>query len=162
LWDIDLAVLEPLDQILRRDVDELDRIGAIEDRIGHRLAYADMSDLSDDVVKTLNVLNVECGVDIDAVVEQLLDIKIALGVPAAGGVGVRKLICHDKRGTPRQNRVEVHFVERTILIIDTPARNGIEPFRQRLGLFATVSLDDTDDDVPALFKPGARLEQHLI
>ena len=128
LGNIDLAVLEPLDQILRRDVDELDGVGAIEHRVGNRLAHANLGDLSDDVVEALDVLDVERGVDIDAVVEQLLDIQIALGMPAAGGVGVRELIDQDELRMPRQNRVEVHFVQLTVFIVDAPARDGLKPF----------------------------------
>ena len=42
LGDVDLALLEPLDQVVRRQVDELDGVGAVEDRVGHGLAHADM------------------------------------------------------------------------------------------------------------------------
>ena len=34
LADIDLAVLEPLDQVVGGDVDDLDVVGAIDDRVG--------------------------------------------------------------------------------------------------------------------------------
>ena len=39
--DVDLAFLEPLDQVVWGDVDELDGVGAIENRVGHGLAHAD-------------------------------------------------------------------------------------------------------------------------
>ena len=41
LGDVDLAFLEALDQVVGGDVDELDGVGAIEDRVGHGLADAD-------------------------------------------------------------------------------------------------------------------------
>ena len=40
LGDVDLAFLKALDEVVGGDVDELDRVGAVEDRIRHRLADA--------------------------------------------------------------------------------------------------------------------------
>ena len=42
LGHVDLALLQPLDQIVGREVDQLDRIGAVEDRVRHGLAHAHM------------------------------------------------------------------------------------------------------------------------
>ena len=75
-----------------REVDELDCIGAVEDGIGHRFADAHASDLRDDVVEALDVLDVEGRIDVDAAIEQLLDVEIALGVPASRRVRVRELV----------------------------------------------------------------------
>ena len=83
LGDIDLAFPQALDQIVGREVDHLDRVGAIEDRIGHGLAHPDMGDLGDDVVQALDMLDVDGGVDVDAGGQQLLDIEIALWMAAA-------------------------------------------------------------------------------
>ena len=66
LGDIDLALLQPLDQFVRREVDQLDLVGAVEHRIRHGLAHPDMGDLRDDVVQAFDVLDVEGGVDVDA------------------------------------------------------------------------------------------------
>jgi hypothetical protein len=38
-----------------------------------------MRDLGDDVVEALDALDVDGGIDVDAVVQQLLDIEVALG-----------------------------------------------------------------------------------
>ena len=48
--DVDFAFLEPLDQIGRRQVDELDGVGAVEHGVRHGLAHAHMGDLRDHVV----------------------------------------------------------------------------------------------------------------
>ena len=92
LADVDLALLQALDQVVGGDVDDLDVVGAVDDRVGHRLADADAGDLGDDVVEALDVLDVDGGVDVDAGGEQLLDVEVALGVAAAGGVGVGELV----------------------------------------------------------------------
>ena len=92
LRHVDLALLQALDQVVGREVDKLDGVGAVEDRVRHGLAHADAGDLRHHVVQALDVLDVERGVDVDALAQELLDIEIALGMPAAGGIGMGELI----------------------------------------------------------------------
>ena len=42
LGDVNLSFFQPLNEIVRRDVDNLDVVGAIDDRVGNRLANADL------------------------------------------------------------------------------------------------------------------------
>ncbi len=109
-----------------------------------------MGDLRDDVVQALDVLDIDRRVDVDAVVEQLLDVEIALGVAAAGRVGVGELVDQHDLRTPRDDGVEVHLLERAALVLDVPARDDLEPLQQSLGLLAAVGLDHADDDVVAV------------
>ena len=51
-----------------------------------------LRDLRDDIVQAFDVLDVERRVDVDARGQQLFDIVIALGVPAARRVGVGELV----------------------------------------------------------------------
>ena len=95
-----------------REVDQLDVVGAVEDGVGHRLAHPDAGDLGHHVVQALDVLDVERRVDVDAGVEQLLDVLVALGVAAAGRVGVGELVDQHQLRPPREDGVEVHLVER--------------------------------------------------
>jgi len=80
LRQIHLALLEPLQQVIRRQVDQLDLVGLLDDPIRHRLAHDHAGDLCHHVVQALDMLDVDGGVDIDAGVEQLFDILPALGV----------------------------------------------------------------------------------
>jgi hypothetical protein len=57
--------------------------GAIDDRVRHGL---------DDVVEALDVLNVERRIDVDLGGEQLLNIHVALGMPALRRIRMRELI----------------------------------------------------------------------
>ena len=98
LGDVDLALFQALDQVVGRQIDELDGVGPVENGIGHRLAHAHARDLGHDVVQALDVLDVDGGVDVDAVFQQLLDILVALGVAAAGNIGVRQLVDQDEPG----------------------------------------------------------------
>ena len=162
LRDVDLAFLQPLDQVVGRQVDELDRVGAVEDGVGHRLAHADAGDLRDDVVEALDVLDVERRIDVDAAIEQLLDVEIALGVAAAGRVGVGELVDQRDLRPARDEGVEVHLVERAALVVDVLARQDLEALEQRLGLLAAVRLDDADDDVGPVLRLGPGGLQHLV
>ena len=83
LGHVDLALPQALEQVVGRQVDQLDLVGSLEDRVGHGLAHGDAGDLRDDVVQALEVLDVERRVDVDAGVEQLLDVLPALGVARA-------------------------------------------------------------------------------
>ena len=160
--DVDLSFFEALDQIVRREIDQLDRVGAIEHRIRHGLAHADMRDLGDDVVQAFDVLDVDRRVDVDAAAQQLLDVEIALGVAAAGRVGVGEFVDQHDLRPAGDDGVEVHFLKPLALVFDSPARDDFEAFQQRLGLLAAVRLDDADDDVVAVLLPGAGLLQHLV
>ena len=86
--------------------------------VGHGLAHADARDLRDDVVEALDVLDVEGGVDVDAGGQQLLDVQIALGVAAAGRVGVGELVDQHELRAAREDGVEVHLLERLALVVD--------------------------------------------
>ena len=160
--DVDFSFPEARDQVGGREVDQLDGVGAIEHGVGHRLADAHMSDLSNDVIEAFDVLDVDGRVNIDAVTHQLFDIEITLWVAAAFGVGVRKLVNENDLRPAGDNCVEVHLLEPLTLIKDAPPRNDFEAGQQRFGVFAAVRLNDADDDVVAVFLTRLCLLQHLI
>ena len=108
------------------------------------------------------MLDVDRGVDVDAAAQQFLDVEIALGMAAAGRVGVRELVDQHDLRPAGEDGVEVHLLERLALVLDAPARNDLEAFEQRLGLLAAVGLDDADDDVVAVLLARAGLLQHLV
>ena len=150
LGDVDLAFLQSLDQVVGGEVDQLDRVRAVEDGIRHGLAHAHMRDLGDHVVEALDVLDVDGGVDVDAVVQQLLDVEVAFGMAAAGRVGMGQLVDQHNLRTPRNDGVEVHFLEPLPLVFEAPAGNDLEPVEQGLGLLAPVGFDDADGDIVAV------------
>ena len=162
LRDVDLSFLEALDQIVGREIDQLDGVGAIEHGIRHGLAHADMRDLSDNVVQAFDVLNVDSGVDVDAAAQQLFDVEIALRMAAAGRVGVGELVDEHDLRPARNDGVEVHFLEPLALVLDAPARDDFEAFQQRFRFLAAMGLDDADDNVVAVLSPGASRLQHLV
>src|SRR6516165_3476635 len=73
-----------------------------------------------------------------------------------------KLIDENDLRPPRNDRIEVHFIEPLAPILDTPAGNDFKAFEQRLGSLAAVGLDDPDDDVVTVGFAGTGLLQHLV
>ena len=94
--------------------------------------------------------------------EQFLDVEIALRMAAARRVGVGEFIDQRDLRTARDQRVEVHLLDRLILVLDPLARKNFEALQQRLGLGPTVGLDHADDDIGAGLQLGVRALQHLI
>ena len=160
--DVDLALLEALDQVVRRQIDQLDGVGAIENGIRHGLAHSDVRNLRDDVVQALDVLDVDCGVDVDAVLQQLFNVEIAFGMTATGRIGVGEFVDqHDLRAAG-DDGVEVHFLEPLALVFDSSPRDDFETLQKRLGLFPTVRFHDPHDDVIAVLLAGAGRFEHRV
>ena len=106
LGDVDLAFPQPLNQVVRRQIDQFDRVRAVEYRIRHGLAHPHMRDLGDHVVEAFEMLDVQCGPDVDAGSQQFLDVLPALGVAAARHVGVRQLVQQEEGGAARKRVLE--------------------------------------------------------
>ena len=153
LGDIDLALLQARDQIVGRQIDQLDRIGAVEHRIRHRLAHPHMGDLGDDVVEAFDVLDIDRGIDVDAARQQFLDVEIALGMAAAGDVGVGEFVDQRDLRAARDQRVKVHLFQNLVLVGGALARDDFEAFEQRLGLHPAMGFDRADHDI----EPGLSL-----
>src|SRR5262245_33427693 len=162
LGDIDLSLLETLDQIVGREIDQLDGISAVEDGVWDGLAYAHMGNLSNDVIEAFDVLNVDRRINVDAMAGNLFDVEIALRMSATGRVGVSKLIDKNNLRSAFENGVEVHFLEPLPLIINAPTRDDLETLEQRFRFLAPVGLDDADDDVVPVPPPGTGRLQHLV
>ena len=146
---IDFAGLEAVEELLGRDVDELDFVGPLEDGVGQGFADDDVGDLRDDVVQAFDVLDVERGPDVDAGIEQLFDVFPALGVARAFDVGVGELVDEDQLGMAGQGCVQIEFAERDAAIGNLAERDCFETFEQGLGVAAAVGLDVADDDFDA-------------
>ena len=162
LGHVHLAVLEALEELVGRQIDQLDLVGLLEYRIRHGLADHDPGDLRDDVVEGLEVLHVHGRVDVDAGVEKLDDVLPALGVSEAGGVRVRELVDEDQGGTARERGVEVELAQRGSAVIDHPRRKDLEPLEQRVGLGPAVSLDAPDEHVDPVGLLLAHGLQHRV
>ena len=159
---VDLALPEALQEVVGRQVDQLDLVGLLEDRIGDRLAHDHPGDLGHDVVEALQMLDVQRGVDVDAGLEQLLDVLPALGVTAAGGIGVGQLVHEDEGRTAGEGGVQVELPQRGPAVLDERRGQELEPLQQGVGFGPTVGLDVPDDHVDAFGMSLARGLEHGV
>ncbi len=128
--DVHLAGLESRQQVVGRQVDQLDFVGLVEDPVGQRLALPHAGDLRDHVVEAFEMLHVDRGPDVDARLQQLLDVLPALGMTwrriAARDVGMRELI-HQQDGRPApQRRVQIEFLAHDAAVL-APAASAVAP-----------------------------------
>ena len=160
--NVDLALVQALDEVLGRQVDDLDLGGLVDDAVGDGLAHADASDLRDDIVEALEVLHVERGVDVDAGREQLCHVHVPLGMAGARRVRVRELVDEHELGRTLQHGVDIHLLKHMAAVLDAPARNDLEAAQKALRLDAPMGLDHADDNVHPLAPALGRGEQHLV
>src|SRR5262249_38549356 len=78
LGRVDVAVRHAPAERLGAHVDQLDLVGAPDDVVGNGLALVNAGNPLDDVVQTLEVLDVDGGDDVDAGVEEIVDVLPAL------------------------------------------------------------------------------------
>ena len=98
LGRVHVAVGQAPAQRLGRHVDQLDLFGPPHPLVGHGLPLADAGDALDHVVDRLQVLDVDRRDDVDAGVEQLLDVGPALGVARTR----RRWCARARRRAPRR------------------------------------------------------------
>ena len=116
--DIDLALAQPGDEIVGRQIDDFDVVGMIDNGIGDCLAHAGMRDPRDDIVEAFDMLDIERRIDVDAGGQQFLDIEIALRVAALGRIRMGEFVDQNELGMPRQNGVDIHLGQHPALVDD--------------------------------------------
>ena len=107
------------------------------------------------------MLDIERGVDVDALVEQLLDILPALPVAAARQVRVRELVEHEQRRAAPERGLHVEFVE-AAAAGQAALRQDFEPLEQRRRLGPAVRLGQSHHDIHPGLEPLLRLLQHGV
>ena len=108
------------------------------------------------------MLDVERGPHVDAGGEQFVDVLPALGMAAAGHVGVGVFVDQQQARPARQRRVEIELLHDLVAIDDRLARQELEAFDQLLGLAAAVRFDQAGDDIASARLLGARGGQHGV
>ena len=160
---VDLAALQPRDQLLGRHVDQHDLVGAVEEGVGQGLVDANAGDAADHVVEALEVLDVERGPDVDAGGEQLFGVLPALGVARPRRVRMGQLVDEQERRVPGQCRIEIELgKDGTAGNGQRLARQDFKPLQLRRRVGAAMGLDDAGDDVDAGRPGGARRAEHGV
>ena len=159
---VDVAVGHPAPQRLRAHVHQLDLVRRTDHVVRDRLALQDAGDLPGHVVERLQVLDVDGGDDLDAGVEQGLDVLPPLLVPATGHVGVGELIDQHHVRVTRQDGVEVHLLLHRAPVGDLRPRDELQALQLALGPRPTVGLDVADDEVGAPLDATVALVEHGV
>ncbi len=162
LGNVDFTFLEPLDQIIGRQVDQFDGISTIEHCIRHCLTYADVRDLRNHVIETFDMLNIDGRVNVDAVTHQLFDIEITLWMAASFSIGVSEFVDQHDLRMSRNNGVDIHLAQHLPFILNLTARNDFQARQQRFGFFTTVGFDDTNNNVVTVLSASLALLEHLV
>jgi hypothetical protein len=162
LRHIDLAVMQPLDQVIGRQVDDLDIVSHVDHRVRHRLAHPDAGDLRDHVVQAFDMLDVQRRIDVDAAVEQFLHIEIALRMPAALGIGVGEFVDQHQIRLAGEDGIDIHLLQPPALVVDGHPRHDLEAGQHRLRFLAPVGLDHADHDIDAVGDLRMAGGQHFV
>ena len=153
LGHVDLARLEPFEQVLGREVDQLDLGGVVEDPVRHGLLLPHARDPGDHVVEALDVLDIECRPHVEPGLEHLVDVLPAFGVAwrriAVDEVRMGQLVDDRDGGAPAQGSVEIELAARHAAITHWQGRQLLEAREQTFGLGPTVRFDVACDDVGA-------------
>jgi hypothetical protein len=151
---------DSLAQDLGGHVEQIDAVSTGDDGVRDRLVLRDPRERLDGVIEAVQMLNIEIRDNVDARVEQLVDILPALIEATARHVAVGQLVNQRDRRPPRQQRVEVHLRKRRAVVGHPPQRNHLEPADPRNQIRAVVRLDHPDQHVNALLRQPQALIQH--
>ena len=108
---VDLSLPQTVAQLVHGDVDVHHFVGALEKAVGNGFADGRVRGAVDGVVQRFKVLDVDRGHHVDAGVQQLQHIFIALAILAAGHIGVGQLVHDHGLRVARDDRVHVHLFQ---------------------------------------------------
>ncbi len=108
------------------------------------------------------MLDVDRGVDVDARVEQFVDVLPALQMPCALHVRMREFVDENQLRLAGERGVEIELAELAAAILDMRERQHVEAFEQRSGFAAAMRFGDADHHVRAFIGTAPRGLQHRI
>src|SRR4051812_34865527 len=126
--DVNFALLHPSNEVLWREIDQLDLVGLVEDRIRYGLSHSDTGDLSYDVVQALDMLDVERRPNREAGSNEVLNILVPLRMAASRRVGMSQIVDEHKLWAAQQDRVEVDLTGQVPRAVCLSLLKDIEAF----------------------------------
>ena len=157
---IDLALVQALAEIVRGQVNQHHVVSGVKKGIRHGLPHLDPGDAAHHIVQALQMLYVEGGKDVNARLQQLVDILPALRMAGAGSVGVGQLVHQDQRRTPGQRPVEVELCQTPPPMVNGVERQDRQVFQHRRCLLTAMGLNHTRHDIQPLRPQPLRLGEH--
>ncbi len=162
LGDIDLAVGQPLQQLFGRNVDQRDFVGGVEHLVGNGFAHPDARQFGHLVVDAFQMLDIQRGIDVDAGIEQFLDILPALRVARTRRIGMGEFVHQDQAGPALQRTVEVELPDLDAAMVDLQKRQNRQPLGESCRFAAAVMFDNADHDVAAALQLTPGFGQHGV
>ncbi len=162
LGGVDLAGPQTCDQGLGGEVDQDHLVGGREHRVGDRLADLRPRQLGNLVVEALEVLDVDGREHVDARVEHVADVLVALLVLEARRVGVGELVDQAQLGPAREHRRQVHLLERRAPVDDFAPGHELETLGLGERVRSAVGLEVADHDVATGVGLRRALLQHAV
>ena len=160
---INHAAFQTMQQRARCHVHHDHFIGFLHHPVGHGLAHADAGHMPHLVVQALDMLHVQAGEDVDSRVQNQHHILPSLGAFRARHVGMRELVDCGHLRLAHEHGVGIHLFEYRAAVLNNLARNELQAFRLRDGLFAPVRFEIRDHNIAAVFAAEpVRFGQHLI
>ena len=159
---VHIAMHHPPPQRLGRHVDQFDLVGPARNLVGQLLVLLHPGDLPGHVVERLQVLDVERGDDVDAGVEEFVDVLPSFLVPAAGHVGVGEFVHQRDLGMAGEHRVEIHLGEGHAPVGHGAPRHDRQPFGHRRGQLTAVRFQQPGNDVRATGATTLGLGEHRV
>ena len=148
--NVDLALLQALQQLLGREIDQGDVRRQVEHGVGYRFPHGDAGDLGDDVDDAFEVLDIDGGIDMDAGSQQFLDILPSFWVSAAGGVAMGEFVDQNETGLAPKSRVEVELFQQYPLVCTAYPGQNLHALEQGIGLRSAVRFNVTGHHLPSL------------
>ncbi|MNO58261.1 hypothetical protein D3C76_488160 [compost metagenome] len=162
LRHVHLAFAQAFEQLAGRQVDQYQFESFLQHPVRQGFTHLHAGDVADLVVEALQVLHVDGGVDVDAGGEQFLHVLPALGMAAAGCVGVRQLVNQGQGWRRAEQAVQVHFFKRDAAVIAAQQWLLGHAAEQRFGFGAAVGLDHPGQHLHALALLGVGGLQHGV
>jgi hypothetical protein len=159
---VHFALVQTLDQLIWRQVDKFDLCGLIEDAVRQGFPNGNAGNLGNGFVQALKVLDVERGVYVDPVLEQIVDIMIAFWMARPRGIGMCQLVNHGQLRMPGEDGVDIHFGDPLSANLHLMPGYDLQGAKQSFSFDSAVGFDETYNHVHALDLSLARCLEHGI
>ena len=157
-----MPFLQPLPEVLGRQIDVDDLVGLGQDGIRQPFPDLDAHGALDDVVEALEMLDVHGRDDVDPRGEDVLNVLVSLRVPAAGDVGVGQLVDERDLRLAGEDGVHVHLFHGDAAIFLPAPGDDFQPAGELGDLRPAVRFEQADDDVDASALQPVTFLEHLV
>ena len=126
---VDLPCAQALQQILHGQIEVHDLVCLLEEGVRHRLSDLHVGRLFDQILETLEVLDVEGADDADARVEQVAGILVAFGVPGSRNIRVGDFVHDRDLRMTGEDGIQIHLFDLEAPVLEDPTRHHLEALK---------------------------------